>query len=274
MPNINLLKLKINDLKDTFYVDSSEFSNTQSLKVNCDFRFGEFIETKDYLNCKTEEFAVNYNSFFVKGRLEELTEKVCKFKKLDIEKVILQKPITVVIGLSRPQIIKRIFQVLALIPIREIVILLSDLSDKSFLLSKVLNSDTIEENIIYGIQQSGLSFYPKVKIILDKDESLKYLINTQQKFKILADGDSNNKVVSMYNLSEESKSIFLDNGAYLFIGPERGWSKREKFEIERANAIRIKIDDSILRVDSALISMSSQISLIYDLLIQRTKGLL
>jgi RsmE family RNA methyltransferase len=272
MPNINLLKLKINDLKDIFFVDSTQFSNIQSLKVDCSFRFGEFIEIDHYLNCHTEEFAVNFNSIYANAILDEFTTEVCKFRKSKIETKSLQKPITVVIGLCRPQILKKIFQVLSLIPVRQIVILLTDLSDRSFLLSKTLDPKIISENITYGITQSGLAFYPKVKLILDKEESFKYLINSEQKLKILADGNSDNKAVSLLNLTNENKVVLLNKGLHLFIGPERGWSKREKFEIERSGAITIKIDDSVLRVDSALISLSSQISLIYDLFNSSKQG--
>ncbi|HMO16652.1 MAG TPA: RsmE family RNA methyltransferase [Oligoflexia bacterium] len=194
-------------------------------------------------------------------------------KRIEIAAV---QPLDIVLGLSRPQILKRILELLQGFLVRNIFLVCADRSEKSFLNSKILNLVSIEKHLKEGSRQAGISYCPGV-IIVDK------FYNFPQYFKmfpfnmgLIADHEARDNLPNLLRkkmkdkdlnptLSRDSsfKGPFLGKSVLLSIGPERGWTRSEKEAFKNWGFLPFSISSGILRVDVALSAATAQIRALF-----------
>lgn len=160
---------------------------------------------------------------------------------------------TLLIGASRPPTVKKILEHGSAFGVKEFIFFQAELSEKSYLTSKVFKEDKIYELLTKGLSQGAISSHlPKVT----REQSLKSAIDRVQ-------------CSQKYLLSLEAQKTFLDcppsfkEDHCLAIGPERGWTATEEDLLKRSGFSPIKVGSSTLRVEMAVFSALGQLAMIH-----------
>ena len=81
-----------------------------------------------------------------------------------IEEPFSRAPLHVIVGVPRPQTVKKVLNVCSMMGVSFISFIRSEMGEKSYLLSHVLRPKEIEEELFKGLEQSGDTILPAVAI--------------------------------------------------------------------------------------------------------------
>lgn len=168
------------------------------------------------------------------------------------EPVIPNKKIFVVSSLQRPQTIKKILQFTACAGIHSVYFFISNKSEKSYLNSPIWKEESIEDEILLGLEQGKRIVPPNVRLFERKRELLE----------VIRDGC---KIIFHPNekrLHHYQKDIMEHSDIYLLIGPESGFTPEDVHYFTQHGFSSSGLSDSILRSEHALIYSISQIEYI------------
>jgi len=162
--------------------------------------------------------------------------------------------IRLVVGVSRPQTSKKIIEHATSLGIKSIDFFKAELSEKSYLTSKVFTEDNqLEKLTMLGLSQSAKYCMPPIiKTHLRKEAIVENLNKGEQKL-ILS---LNSKQTIIKNPLDLKKPI------HLVIGPERGFTKNEEDYFINQGFRPVLISNSTLRVEIACFSALSQLELL------------
>lgn len=182
--------------------------------------------------------------------LDRLDEEVLGLPT-SIEEVAMPQYFTLILGACRPQMLKRILEVVGLFPIEKVFLVASERAEKSYLSSKILKDQGYLKYLEKGVEQAGIPNIPEVQVV-DKFWTLGEKLDFKSyKIKLVCDGRS-----------EVGIGQFVQSGAsvgksLLAIGPESGWDEKEMEVFSKWNFQAVHMGKGILRVDVALISALS-----------------
>ncbi|EQC44688.1 RsmE family RNA methyltransferase [Bacteriovorax sp. Seq25_V] len=156
----------------------------------------------------------------------------------------LKFPITLIVAASRPPTMRKVIEHGTSMGVRKFIIVGADLTEKSYLQSKIYTSGEFKELTDLGLSQS-VCFYKSPEITIVKNIfELPEEVFTNQSY-----------LLSPYAQASILESEFnLQKPIYLAIGPERGWSKREVDFFKEKKFSDVFISPSILRVEIATIA--------------------
>ena len=156
------------------------------------------------------------------------------------------------IASTRPPMAKRILEHATTLGAASFNFFTGDLSEKSYLDSKVYDENQAIKYVEKGMAQcSQFSSFP----IFSKDQNLESVIKKFQRQNCV-----------QYWLDKDAINFFDKNisneDLCLYIGPERGWSQRELELFESFNILGVKLSDSVMRVEFAVNAAFAQIEYI------------
>ncbi|TDJ03674.1 MAG: RsmE family RNA methyltransferase [Deltaproteobacteria bacterium] len=161
-----------------------------------------------------------------------------------------QAPYDLIIGLSRPPTIKKILEHATTLGVGSFDFFKADLSEKSYLDSKIFEQEKLEKYLCCGISQAAIYHQlPKVEL---HQKILNDWKNREQKF-ILSPGSTRTFLDVQLDFSKRIT---------LAIGPERGWTTTEVETFKQMGFIAIGISSAILRVETATFSSLGQLELL------------
>jgi 16S rRNA (uracil1498-N3)-methyltransferase len=163
-----------------------------------------------------------------------------------------KRNIHLAIATTRPLMAKRVLEHATTLGAASFNFFPAELSEKSYFSSKVYSDEVASQHIQKGMAQcSEFSTVPK----LMKHRKLEDLI------KVYAD-----KSVDMYWLDKSASNYFgepdVNKEIILFIGPERGWTKREIEIFQSSDIIGTKLSNSVMRVEFAVNAAFAQLEYI------------
>jgi RsmE family RNA methyltransferase len=190
------------------------------------------------------------NKGLSKGRItqickDEVLIKTDEFKNKNLPWVDL------LIGLSRPPTCKKVIEHGSTLGVGQFHFFKAELSEKSYLQSKLFKEKQYEKLIELGLSQSGV-YHQLPELKLSVYNPLNDYKNIRQK----------------YILSLETESTFADENidfsrpTLLAIGPERGWTANEISLFKENGFKEISISSSILRVETAVFTSLGQLELL------------
>ena len=186
------------------------------------------------------------------GTIELISAHECRLKLSEVRPANDQW-FNLIVGVSRPQTSKKILEHATTFGAKSIHFFKAELSEKSYLNSKVFESDEMQDYLISGLSQSGIyGELPAVKV--DKYNPADSYKNVPQKFSLDLNGE-----VNFLHLAE---NLNFDTPITLAVGPERGFISKDIEHFHRAGFKSVKISSSILRVEHAIYSAVSQLELI------------
>lgn len=159
-------------------------------------------------------------------------------------------PLVLSVAIPRPQTIKKLVQLAGTVGLKELRFIKTDLGEKSYWKSKQLRPETVEQEIIKALEQSWDSEPLKWSIW----ESLSSVVGSEGvDCTWCADTDGGDLLhEEVSGIKGGGKTNFGEKGVMqVLIGPEAGWSLREREYLVAKNIKRIGLGLRILRVETA-----------------------
>jgi len=159
--------------------------------------------------------------------------------------------IRIAVAFVRPIQIKRIFRDLSNIGVSAIDIIGTDMGEKSYRDTKLLTDGGSHAALVEGIIQARDTKVPDVTVYDSLD---KWLLErswdsekTLIRLPLLLAMDNVNAEGSFFHLNPSSRPVVLA------VGPERGWSDRERLLFEKAGFLRLSMGNRALRTETACV---------------------
>lgn len=158
-------------------------------------------------------------------------------------------PLTLIIAQVRPICMKRILRESVTLGASRLLLAVSELGEKSYLESSLYKTDEYKEILLDGAMQSGYTAIPETLILPSIDAAI---AKADSDIKILLDNVIGAEPLSSMDLNGKSVA--------LAIGPERGWSDRERKLLLSAGYKPALLGSRILRTETA-VSAGSAVAL-------------
>ncbi len=217
----------------------------EELNSNLPFSDPRLIHIRDILHLKEDDdFAAGIIGGF-RGRAKLISRgdsgwKVA-FTALEESPPLL--PLTLVLGCPRPPVAKRLLRDMSTLGLREIRVCSTDLNEKSYLGSKLWREGLWRDALINGAVQGGSTLIPAVRTGSSLEQVLDNFPSGAEM--IAFDNDEGIRSYSCWNNNPSYSS------AVLTIGPERGWSRRERNILDSFGFLRLHLGKRILRTETA-----------------------
>jgi len=205
--------------------------------------------------------ALIINGNHYKATVEKIVGNREVHLKLDDLKVsLLPIPINLIVAVPRPQTLRKVLQYSASFGVKTLNLIRTENVVKSYLTSKRLEQDAIEEDLLLGIEQSGSCYFPKVNFYATFRnflDSFSNLISYNQPYLgFIADTHEKDYVDLKTYTFQTPQDIFIA------IGPESGFNQYEVSCFSKLNFKVISLGQRIQRVETACVSLLSQINLL------------
>jgi RsmE family RNA methyltransferase len=149
-------------------------------------------------------------------------------------------PLTVLIGLPRPQTAKKVLHDLASLGAEKIIFFESDKGDPGYLTSSLWKDGEWREHVLKGTEQACSTLVPEVTRVSSLGEALVGL-----------DANAWKLALDPYEATGAPEISAPAKAAVLAIGPERGFADEERAALRNAGFAFAHLGDRILRVEAA-----------------------
>ncbi|MCI7798489.1 MAG: 16S rRNA (uracil(1498)-N(3))-methyltransferase [Spirochaetia bacterium] len=161
-------------------------------------------------------------------------------------------PLKMIIGFPRPIQLKRLLRDVAALGIQEIHLTGTELGEKSYMKSNLLERGTAYKMLLDGTVQAASTHIPELFLHQNLKECLQEISKNPAELKIALDN---------VNASENLFS-FMQNRTQKFpviaaIGSERGWTNNERQLLEKSGFTRCSMGQRIMRTETAATVASS-----------------
>ncbi|CAD5375377.1 Ribosomal RNA small subunit methyltransferase E [Pseudomonas sp. OF001] len=152
-------------------------------------------------------------------------------------------PVTLLLALPRPKMLKRTLQTVASMGVAHLVLLNSYRVEKSFWQTPFLESEAIREQLILGLEQARDTVLPEVTI--------------EKRFKPFVEDRLPQLAAGSLGLVGHPGDFpacprAVDGAVTLAIGPEGGWIPYEVDKLQAAGLAPVQLGERILRVETAV----------------------
>ncbi len=158
-------------------------------------------------------------------------------------------PVTLLVAQVRPICMKRILREAVSLGVEKIVVSGTDTGERSYRDAKLWKTNEYLEYLLSGAQQAGSASVPVVEQFSSVDSALQTLKSSSR--------NSIETPVSVVldNIDQDARlsgMVFPEGRHYLLaIGPERGWSDRERVLFRKAGFLSAGLGSRILRTETA-----------------------
>ncbi len=159
-------------------------------------------------------------------------------------------PVTLLLALPRPKMLKRILQTCAGLGVRELYLINSYRVEKSYWQSPSLESAFIHQQLLLGLEQAGTTALPQVHL----RKRFKPFI--EDELDIVA-GDTTRLLA--HPGSQVSAPLALNKPATLVIGPEGGLIAYEVQKLTDHHFAPVTLGNRILKVETAVTAFLSRL---------------
>ncbi|PJZ68404.1 hypothetical protein CH373_16020 [Leptospira perolatii] len=165
-------------------------------------------------------------------------------------------------AIQRPPTVEKLLQLSGTWGVHELEFFATDLSRKEYFTSPIWKSEVIRSELRIGMEQGWNAYDPVVKLnfssagnhLSPKLQTKSLLDRILEKNKNMYYLDRKGSDLSVYFSSNPG---FLSDSVFL-LGPEPGWSKREKKILSEAGCKPVKVSSKVLRTEQALAFLLSR----------------
>ncbi len=151
------------------------------------------------------------------------------------------RPLTLVLGCPRPPVARRLLKDMSALGIREMRVCSTDLNEKSYLGAKLWREGLWRNAVIEGASQGVSTLIPAVRTVGNLERALEDIPVTAVKVALDNGAGAGRWSTWKREITE----------AILAIGPERGWSDREREILDSRGFTRLKLGNRVIRTESA-----------------------
>ena len=150
---------------------------------------------------------------------------------------------TLVVGLPRPQSARKILNQASSLGVRKIIFFRTDRGESAYAKSRLWTTGEYKRHLLEGVQQAFSTRIPGFKLSASLNDCMK-MINSADR--IVLDNYEAEISLNKYKIKQDN--------CYLFVGPENGWSSRER-DILRENGFSLThLGNRVLRTETACVS--------------------
>jgi 16S rRNA (uracil1498-N3)-methyltransferase len=155
-------------------------------------------------------------------------------------------PLTLIVGLSRPQTCRKILHECTSLGVQKIAFFQAEKGHASYANSKLWNTDEWQQLLILGAEQAFNTRLPEIEHFDSLEKCLKEI------------GPHSSKVaLDLYEAELQLGDFPISGPTALAIGPERGWSAHERTTLREANYTLAQMNDRVLRTETASVAASA-----------------
>ncbi len=178
-----------------------------------------------------------------------------EFVEEQAEPQVLQ-PLILVTGCPRPPVARRLLKDLCTLGVREMVFCSTDLNEKSYMGSRLWRDGLWKKALREGAMQAGSTVLPRVTQAASLEAALRAALLSAGPGPERMALDNGEGAVSWQKWSRENPAR-PGGQSILAIGPERGWSERERALFDECAFPRLTLGARILRTETACIAAVS-----------------
>ena len=174
-------------------------------------------------------------------------------------------PVSLIVGVSRPQTVKKVIQSAVMFGVSSLHFVKSEKGEKSYLQSRSLDQDQIEEESLKAMEQVWDSRRPEIVV----HRALSFFMRERLPSVEAATGRrGKGEVLKLIahpggaTLTCADVPRVLDTRTIIAIGPERGWSDHEVRLFEEVGFTTIGLGERVVRVELALVFLLGQLSVL------------
>lgn len=171
-------------------------------------------------------------------------------------------PVRLIVAISRPQTIKKVVQASVFLGVRELFLVRTDRTEKSYLSSRELRSERISGEVDRALEQAGDSVPPRIEVGALLTEVVRAHRGGGRAFfadtafhpheRSIGFPQAPAKVSMTAATKQDSASVGPEGDTVLLIGPEKGWSERELRLFGDCHLLPLSLGERVLRVDAAV----------------------
>ncbi|MNC22746.1 16S ribosomal RNA methyltransferase RsmE [compost metagenome] len=185
------------------------------------------------------------------GRLLRLDADEAEIEILTLDQPPPAKlPLTLLLALPRPKMLKRVLQTVASMGVPRLVLLNSYRVEKSFWQTPFLQPEAIREQLILGLEQARDTVLPEVTI----EKRFKPFV--EDRLPALAAGSLG---LVGHPGAWPACPRAVDAPVTLAIGPEGGWIPYEVDKLQEAGLAPVQLGERILRVETAVTALLARL---------------
>ena len=152
-------------------------------------------------------------------------------------------PLTLILALPRPKMLRRIFQTIATLGVKELYLINSFRVEKSYWQTPWLTKDAIREQLILGLEQGVDTLLPRVHL--------------HKRFKPFVEDElpaiaADTTALAAHPKGETHCPVAVEGPTTLAIGPEGGFIDYEIEKLAEAGLQTVTLGQRILRVETAV----------------------
>ncbi|OKY75466.1 MAG: 16S rRNA (uracil(1498)-N(3))-methyltransferase [Desulfobulbaceae bacterium DB1] len=170
-----------------------------------------------------------------------------------------ERPLTdLILALPRPIMLKRVLSQAATLGVGRILLINANRVEKSFFSASLLQGENILQHLLFGLEQAGDTLVPEISVhnrFRPFVEDLLPTLTSDCPVKLIAHPGPFPFLPQVVELPLRRKTV-------LAIGPEGGWIDFEVEKLQQAGFKPFSLGPRILRVDSAVPVLLSQIDLL------------
>ncbi|HEX6592934.1 MAG TPA: 16S rRNA (uracil(1498)-N(3))-methyltransferase [Moraxellaceae bacterium] len=159
-------------------------------------------------------------------------------------------PLTILLSLPRPKMLKRILQSAATLGVQQLVLMNSFRVEKSFWSSPWLEPETLREQLLLGLEQARDTVLPQVSI------ETRFKPFVEDRLPALC---RNTRALVAHPVAAEACPVALNQPVTLAIGPEGGFIPYEVEKLVECGFEPVHLGARILRVETAVTALTSRL---------------
>jgi RsmE family RNA methyltransferase len=159
-------------------------------------------------------------------------------------------PLTLILGLPRPKMLKRILQACASMGVKNIILMNSHRVEKSYWQSPLLEPDAIKKQLILGLEQAKDTLLPEVRLA----KRFKPFVEDELPF--IAKGTT---LITAHPKGAHPCPHQVNQKITLVIGPEGGFIPYEIAALEALGSQTVHLGQRILKVETAIPAILSKL---------------
>lgn len=167
-------------------------------------------------------------------------------------------PIELIVAVPRPQTVRKILQFSTTMGLKHVHFVRSERIQKSYLHSHSIEKEAIDLELLKALEQAGDTTPPEVSVhpLFNPfiEDVLPRIVTDKNIVSLVADTDA--KIETRATISDLSFKRAL-----IAIGPERGWNDYERNLFSELGFHSVSLGERILRVETAVSVLVSQIRL-------------
>lgn len=172
----------------------------------------------------------------------EITEKAIRLKPLHEEMVPEKLPVTLIVAMPRPKVLRRLIMDSVTLGVSNIILLHSYRVDKSYWQSPFLQQ--LDQYVTLGLEQAGDTIAPKIEIYKRfkpfVEDVLPHMISVEQPAYVA------------HPYAEQNMPFAIEHPCTILIGPEGGFIPYEVELLEKNGCQAVSLGNRILRTETVI----------------------